>query len=249
MGLDVDIEVLRDLFDADSWAMMYECIFVDDESALLSVSLIQSCVDHQLRLGSQSHEALRAGYDIGRKIDLSVLIAFAARGEKFIMSTLDTYRKASFDAQRTAISDFLDYHQNSMMKIDATGIGADLAESMHKKYRSRAKEVIFTAPTKEKMALNLKKAFEDGKVIIPNDPLLIADLHSIKRKAGARGFTYDADRNEHGHADRFWAAALALSLEDFVGVAKAFDYAEARKNLEARNKKTNFLKQFIKGQK
>ncbi len=228
-GLDVDIKVLRDLFDSDSWMMMYECIFVDDESALLPVSLIQSCVDYRLKLSTNSSEALRAGYDIGRKIDLSVLIAFALRGEKFVLSTLDTYRKASFEAQKTAIKDFLNYHQNSMIRIDATGIGADLAETMHRKFKVRAKEVLFTQPSKEKMALNLKKAFEDGKLTIPNDPLLIADLHAIKRKAGARGFIYDADRNEHGHADRFWACALALSHEDFVGNENKFNYKEVAK--------------------
>lgn len=244
-GLDVDVDVLRDLFDTDSWMMMYECVFVDDESALLPVSLIQSCIDHKLKITSQPHEALRAGYDIGRKIDLSVLIAFALREEKFILATLDSYRKASFDAQRTAISDFLDRHPDSMIKIDATGIGADLAESMHKKYKKRAAEVLFTQPTKERMALNLKKAFEDGKLVIPNDPLLIADLHAIKRKAAARGFIYDADRNEHGHADRFWAAALALAHEDFVGIAKGFDYKEAKAYMDAKNKNQAILRKFI----
>lgn len=243
-GLDVDIDTLRALFDSDSWAMMYECIFVDDESALLPVSLIQSCVDHKLKIKSFSTEELRAGYDIGRKIDLSVLIAFASRDDKFVLATYDTYRKASFDAQRKAINDFLSLYQNSVIKIDATGIGADLAEGMHKKYKKRATEVLFTAPTKEKMALNLKKAFEDGKVIIPNDPLLIADLHAIKRKAGARGFIYDADRNEHGHADRFWAAALALSHEDFVGNKKGFNYKAVAEFIEKNKIKQQFLNKY-----
>ncbi len=230
-GLDVDVETLRDLFDADSWAMMYECIFVDDESALLPISLIKSCVNASLKMGAQSTEALRAGYDIGRKIDLSVLAAFAQReiGDKmkFTMTHLDAYRKASFDAQKMAINTFLNYFTESMLRIDATGIGAMLAEKAHKKYKKRAVEVLFTQASKETMALNLKKAFEDGLIVIPNDPLLIADLHAIKRKAGARGFIYDADRNEHGHADRFWACALALSHENFVGNNKKFNRKDA----------------------
>lgn len=246
-GLDVDVQILRDLFDADSFAMMYECLFVDDESALLPVSLIRDCVDDTLKVHALSHEALRAGYDIGRKIDLSVLIAFALREGKHTLATYETFRKASFDAQRTALGDFLETHQGAMIKIDATGIGADLAETMHKRYKKRATEVLFTAPSKERMALNLKKAFEDGRVRIPNDPLLIADLHAIKRKAGARGFLYDADRNEHGHADRFWATALALFHEDFVGNQKGFDYAEANANREKRKAKQALLNTFLQG--
>jgi len=248
-GLDVDREVLRDLFDHDSWAMMYECMFVDDESALLPVSLIQSCVDDTLRVYSQPHEPLRAGYDIGRKIDLSVLTAFALREGRHTLSVYETLRKASFDAQRNALGDFLDTHPNAMVRIDATGIGADLAEGMRKKYHRRAVEVLFTAASKEKMALNLKKAFEDGKILIPNDPLLIADLHAIKRRAGARGFLYDADRNENGHADRFWAVALALYFEDFIGNQKGFDYQEAQRTLESLKHKKIFLDNFLQGRK
>lgn len=102
--------------------------------------------------------------------------------------------------------------------------------------------MLFTQASKESMALNLKKAFEDGLVEIPNDPLLIADLHAIKRKAGARGFIYDADRNEHGHADRFWACALALSHEDFVGSGKGFNAKEAAEALRKRMEQKEKLK-------
>ena len=98
-----------------------------------------------------------------------------------------------------------------MLKIDKTGIGMATAEKLQTLYNRRAEGVYFTAATKEALALNLKKHFEEGSITIPNDPALIADLHAIKRKAGARGFVYDADRNAAGHADRFWALALALS--------------------------------------
>jgi hypothetical protein len=50
--------------------------------------------------------------------------------------------------------------------------------------------------------------------------LLIADIHAIKRKAGAKGFLYDADRNEHGHADRYWALALAASHAEVLRVKR-----------------------------
>lgn len=80
--------------------------------------------------------------------------------------------------------------------------------------------VWFSNTKKEEMALNLKKAFEDKLIRIPNDPLLIADIHAIKRTIGAKSFKYDAKRNEYGHADRFWALALALSHISIVRVKK-----------------------------
>ena len=103
-----------------------------------------------------------------------------------------------------------------MQKIDKTGIGMSVAEKVKRRFPSRAQGVYFTQSSKEAMALNLKKHFEDKTIVIPNDPALIADLHAIKRKAGAKSFTYDSDRNEHGHADRFWALALALSYFEKV---------------------------------
>ena len=43
-GLNFDLETMRDLFDTDTWASAYECQFIDDENALLSVELIKSCI-------------------------------------------------------------------------------------------------------------------------------------------------------------------------------------------------------------
>ena len=103
-----------------------------------------------------------------------------------------------------------------MQKIDKTGIGMSVAEKVKRRFPSRVQGVYFTQSSKEAMALNLKKHFEDKSIIIPNDPALIADLHAIKRKSGAKSFIYDSDRNEHGHADRFWALALALSYFEKV---------------------------------
>lgn len=103
-----------------------------------------------------------------------------------------------------------------MLKVDKTGIGMATAEKLKSQYPSRVQGVYFTQSSKEAMALNLKKHFEEGTIKIPNDPALIADLHAIKRKAGQKSFLYDSDRNAHGHADRFWALALALSYFEKV---------------------------------
>ena len=93
-----------------------------------------------------------------------------------------------------------------------------VAEKVKRRFPSRAQGVYFTQSSKEAMALNLKKYFKDKSIIIPNDPALIADLHAIKRKAGAKSFIYDSDCNEHGHADCFWALALALRCFKRLGI-------------------------------
>ncbi|MBE2984657.1 transposase [Campylobacter sp. RM6883] len=215
-GLNFDLETMRDLFDADTWASAYECQFIDDENALLSVELIKSCIkDYAPALPAKSVPQY-AGFDVGRTKDRSAHIAvFDENGVKKL-SVLDVIAKASFEAQENLLIDFLRLNPLAMQKIDKTGIGMSVAEKVKRRFPSRVQGVYFTQSSKEAMALNLKKHFEDKSIIIPNDPALIADLHAVKRKAGAKSFTYDSDRNEHGHADRFWALALALSYFEKV---------------------------------
>ncbi len=209
-GLKFDLQTMRALFDADTWASAYECQFVDDESALFSIELIKSCVDNTLSYYSPSrHNTLFAGYDIGRTAHKSALAALNLVDNIYELAILEVFAKMSFDEQKAYLKSFLNQYLYALLHIDRTGIGMDLAEHINKKYKKRAKGIHFSATYKEAMALNLKKLFEDKIIRIPNDPLLIADIHAIKRKAGARGFLYDAKANEYGHADRFWALALA----------------------------------------
>ncbi|MDR1008024.1 MAG: terminase family protein [Campylobacteraceae bacterium] len=221
-GLKFDLEIMRALFDADTWASAYECQFIDDESALFSIALIKSCVDVQARYYTPHHLApLIAGYDVGRIKDSSALAVLSAKdGGKYDLCILDVLRKAKFDEQKMHLKAFMSTNVFARLRLDKTGIGMNLTEDITKEYKSRAQGVYFTAVQKEAMSLNLKKMFEDKLITIPNDPLLIADIHAIKRKAGAKGFLYDADRNEHGHADRYWAMALAASHAEILQVKR-----------------------------
>jgi phage FluMu gp28-like protein len=212
-GLNFDLETMRALFDAETWASAYECQFIDDDSSLFSISLIKSCVDEKLKYYTpSSSKTIWMGYDIGRVKDSSALAGVLANKDGiYELAILETLRKAKFDTQKEFLKTMLKRYPLAQLKIDKTGIGANLSENIQDIFKSRVTPVHFTAPIKEYMSLNLKKMFEDKTIRIPNDPLLIADIHSIKRKAGARGFLYDSERNSHGHADRYWALALATS--------------------------------------
>ncbi len=219
-GLEFDLETMRALFDADTWASAYECQFIDDESALLPISLIKSCVKDYTPRMPASNTDIASGYDVGRVKDRSVHVGIfnhiTNKKETKRLCNLDVFTKATFDEQEKSLGRYLTSYKNARLKIDKTGIGMATAERLRSQYGGRVEGVYFTAPTKESLALNLKKHLEDCSIELPNDPMLIADLHAIKRKAGAKSFLYDADRNKHGHADRFWALALALSYFEVV---------------------------------
>ena len=68
----------------------------------------------------------------------------------------------------------------------------------------------FTGPVKEELAFPVRAAFEDKAVRIPRDDKIRADLRSIKKTTTAAGnIRFEADVGPGGHADRFWALALA----------------------------------------
>jgi phage FluMu gp28-like protein len=117
--------------------------------------------------------------------------------------------------------------------IDATGMGALLAEELHAKWGARVEPVTFTAAVKEDLAVRAKRLLEEGRLKIPYDPAIRAAFNSVKRVVTAAGnVRFDADRTDAaGHADHFWALALALAAADspapsveFVssGAARAF---------------------------
>jgi hypothetical protein len=66
------------------------------------------------------------------------------------------------------------------------------------------------------MATTLKEQMQDRRLRIPGgDPVLRADLHAIRSRVGPTGIRrLISDGETDGHADRFWAAALAVSAAD-----------------------------------
>ena len=104
--------------------------------------------------------------------------------------------------------------------IDSSGLGMNLAEDTQAYFGAYKVEPInFSNPIKEELATNLRIAFEDHSLFIPNDSDLVDDLHSVKRVTTTAGnVRFDVQRNEtDGHADRFWALALAVHAAKDAG--------------------------------
>ena len=93
---------------------------------------------------------------------------------------------------------------------DATGIGAQLSEQLHKKHPCVV-EVKFTNEVKNEMFNMVKKHLGTSSLKLPPDELIIEDLHKIKRVVNQSGnISYRASRDENGHADDATSIALAV---------------------------------------
>jgi phage FluMu gp28-like protein len=118
--------------------------------------------------------------------------------------------KAAFQAQEDYLSNCIERLHPRRLCIDATGIGMQLAEDLSQNF-SCVEGVTFTNSLKETLSVTCRRLFEKRQIRIPNDRELINDIHRIKKIVTAAGnIRYDAERNASGHADRYWALALAI---------------------------------------
>ncbi|MDH4449700.1 MAG: hypothetical protein QE265_03810, partial [Rhodoferax sp.] len=93
-----------------------------------------------------------------------------------------------------------------------TGLGIGWSDDAQDQFgENRVEAVTFTGQVKEALAYPLRGAMEDRKVRIPDDAKIRADLRKVQKVTTAAGnIRFVAESTPDGHADRFWALALAL---------------------------------------
>jgi phage FluMu gp28-like protein len=150
--------------------------------------------------------------DIGRKRDLSVIWLLERIGDVLWTRQVKVMEKTPFRDQLDVLSAILRNPRVVRCCIDSTGIGAMLAEEAQRLYgQYKVEAVNFSGPVKAELAMPMLRAFQDRTVRIPQAREIRDDLHKIRKTTTAAGnIRFEADRDDAGHADRFWALALGL---------------------------------------
>lgn len=206
--------------DEDAWNEEFMCRPSSDQASLLSYDLIQSCETSNLKLWELIDRLppdgrYYAGFDVGRKRDLSALWLLEKVGDVFVTRQVRVLDRVNFTAQEDALDLLMANRSVKRLCIDATGIGAMLAERLAMRWGSRVEAVTFTQPVKAELAMPLLRLFQDKLVRIPASPEIREDLHKVRKiVTAANNVRLDSDRDESGHADRFWALALAYHAAD-----------------------------------
>jgi phage FluMu gp28-like protein len=120
--------------------------------------------------------------------------------------------KQPFFVQKRILFQLLSHPGMKRACIDQTGLGMQIAEEAIEKFGEwKVEGIDFTVASKEALATGLKKNFEDLQSRIPMSNTIRNSLHSVKKYETSTGhFRFDADKTEEtGHADHFWAKALA----------------------------------------
>lgn len=196
--------------DEESFQQEYMCRPADDDVAFLEYDLIASCeyardVDWKALEGKE----LYAGVDIGRKKDLTVLWVFERLGDVLYTRHVETMQNMRKSQQEAVLWPW--FERCARICIDATGLGIGWADDAQDKFgEHRVEAVTFTSFVKESLAYPVRSAMEDRTMRIPYDPMIRADLRSLTKQTTAAGnIRFTAERTPDGHADHFWALALA----------------------------------------
>lgn len=213
--------------DQESFLQEYMCQPADDDAAFLEYDLIAGC-EYPTALDWQKIEGrdLYAGIDIGRKHDLTVLWIVERLGDVLYTRHVETLKNMAKADQEAVLWPWINRCRRTC--IDATGLGIGWADDAQRKFGAYAVEAVtFTPRIKESLAYPVRSRMEDRRLRIPYDQAIRSDLRSVTKQVSVGGnIRFTAERTPDGHADRFWA--LALAIEAAGNAPVKFEYQGAR---------------------
>lgn len=145
----------------------------------------------------------------------------ALTADALVLRELIVMRGETFSSQLSCLDEVFRRYRVVRCAIDQTGMGempVQEAQRRHGQYRVRG--VIFTAAAKLDLAVAMKDRLQARRLLLPRAAIgdevavrdCIEDLRAVKMTVGSAGLPrLLAERTGSGHADRFWAIALACA--------------------------------------
>ncbi len=242
-GTDTLQDILDNMFLED-FQTEYECAWSDESKAAISWELIELCSptgDRAVELAAPPVRGyqtalvaigelrrfagdLYAGMDFGRKIDATEVkvgeqIKRGGRIEERLSITL---KNCPFQNQWAVLEKICSLPQLRKIVLDHNGLGMPLSEQAKTDWPAKVISQVLSRTTKPEIFNHARAMMEKGLFAFYPDRDTRQQFHSIKRVVTFHGnVTYDVDRNEKHHADKFWAAALMLwgAADAVAGVA------------------------------
>lgn len=163
------------------------------------------------------------GVDVGRSKDRTCIWTFEKAADTLWTRELCVLQNTPFIQQAAEITKRVNNPAVVKCQIDK-GYNPQLAEDLERKFPGKVIGVQMTQGRMGQFASQLANAFEGRKIRVPaEDEDLRGDLRLVKRidiRAGQPVVL--TERDSTGHADRFWAAALAIDAALWSNKAPTF---------------------------
>lgn len=203
--------------DNESFLQEFCCVPDDDASSFIPWDWIIAA-EYPRNMGDGWQTGLDAcgelfvGYDFARseRGDFSVIVVLERIGDVLHTRRLFEMKGVGFDEQRNRLYSLLEMPNVRRACIDNGGPGTEMAEKAARRY-PKVESFGFTNASKESLAYPLKTVFENRHIRIPEAAALRADIRSVRKEyTTSANVRFAGDRTTNGHADRFWAYALAV---------------------------------------
>lgn len=193
----------------DDWLQEFMAIPSKDATAWLPYELIEACESDEAGDPAKFSDGQRyVGMDIGEQHDRTVIWTLERVGDVLWTREVVVFTDEPMSVKEKALLDRLSHPKVVRAVVDATGLGTQIGQAAERTHKAEA--VKFTLPVKDELASPLRGLFEDRRVRVPGDSDTREQLHAIRMTRTANGTPrYDAARSDEGHADKFWALAMA----------------------------------------
>lgn len=243
--------------DPDLWPQEFECEFLSASQNYIPIDLILDAEKDDIGTEDLPEFPLEGrtflGIDIGRKVHRTVFWLQEEITNTADLSTLLVTR-AMIVIKNKPFQDQMAVARNLMQRcnvykcaIDATGMGAQIAEDLEREFPGRVEQIQFTLQSKDMLATLMKRTFEEHRYRIPASPIIRADINGIKRSVTRAGnIIFSAEETKEGHSDRAWGLALStyaaqqptvvpLGRDDFIGLDRPMRAVTGAPNWESRD--------------
>lgn len=193
----------------DQWNQEYMAIPSTDTTAWLPYELIEGCEDDKAGNAAFAGDGQRyIGMDVGETTDLTTVWTLERVGDVLWTRELVVFTDEPLSVKQDALIARIKHPRVVRACIDGTGVGAQIAQAAAR--TGKGESVKFSLSVKDELASPLRGLFEDKRIRIPGSAEIREDLHAVRMTRTASGnIRFDAERSQAGHADRFWALALA----------------------------------------
>jgi phage FluMu gp28-like protein len=223
MGLPVDIEQIKEMFDdPDGWAQEYECRFLDGSNVLLPYELIATCESFEATEVWNLADGIGGGpcftgIDFGRQNDPSVAVTLQRVGGLLVTREVNVMKQVSSPDQQDRMRAAIKGSMRTCFDYTGPGIGlGDFLAREHGEWKPEQHKMgkvelcTFTAGFKRLIFPRLRRAFEQRELLIPISRVIREDLHAMLQTFSGTEYNYWSPRTKEGHSDICTAYALAL---------------------------------------
>jgi uncharacterized protein YjcR len=237
-GCDLfDLDELRFEYNAEQFANLLMCEFVDDGASIFPLTMLQPCmVDSWVEWGEDykpfaarplGDRPVWIGYDpaeTGDSAGMVVVAPPAVPGGKFRLLERHQFRGMDFAAQAEAIRQACNRYWVTYIGVDVTGLGSGVAQLV-RQFFPNVTTFSYSPEVKTRLVLKAYDVIRNGRLEFDAGWTDVASSLMAIRKtitASGRQMTYTAGRNdETGHADLAWALFHALHNEPLEGQTSA----------------------------